>query len=361
MAKKKSNKSNTKQKSSGFWKKVIISFVALIVIVGGGTAYIAYTKIYKPNVELSGKSQAYLYVKTGSNFDDVLKDLLDNHIIKNQSSFVWVAERKGYKNKVKPGKYKIKKNMSNNELVNLLRSGEQEPVKLVFNEARTKQQFVEVIHKQIEASEEDLNSLLNDDEFLKEFGLNSKNVLTLFVPNTYELYWNTTAKDFIERMAKENKKFWTTERVQKAQKLGLTKAEVSILASIVQQESRVVDEQPIIAGVYLNRLKKGMRLQADPTVIYAIGDFTIKRVLNVHLEFDSPYNTYKYAGLPPGPICMPYSTTIDAVLNRKAHNYIYFCAKEDFSGRHNFAATIAEHDRNAAKFRKALNARKIFK
>ena len=361
MAKKKTSKSTTKQKSTGFWKKVIISFIVLVVIVGGGTGYLTYTKIYKPNVELLGKSQAYLYIKTGSNFDDVLKDLLDNHFIKNQSSFIWVAERKGYKTKVKPGKYKIKENMSNNELVNLLRSGVQEPVKLVFNEARTKQQFVEVIHKQIEASEEDLNSLLNDDDFLKEFGLNSKNVLTLFIPNTYEFYWNTSAGDFIKRMVKENNKFWTTERVQKAQKLGLTKSELSILASIVQQESRVVDEQPIIAGVYLNRLKKGMRLQADPTVIFAIGDFSIKRVLNAHLEYDSPYNTYKYAGLPPGPICIPYRTTIDAVLNRKNHNYIYFCAKEDFSGRHNFAATIAEHDRNAAKFRKALNARKIYR
>ena len=361
MAKKKTNKANAKPKSSGFRKKVIISFIALIVVFGGGTAYLTYTKIYKPNVDLSGESQAYLYIKTGSNFNDVLRSLLDNRMIKNESSFVWVAERKGYKNKVKPGKYKIKKKMSNNELVNLLRSGAQEPVKLVFNEARTKQQFVEVISKQIEANQEDLNKLLNDDDFLKEYGLNTKNVLTLFIPNTYEFYWNTSANEFIERMSTESKKFWTTERLKKAQKIGLTKAEASVLASIVQQESRVADEQPVIAGVYINRLKKGMRLQADPTVIYAVGDFTIKRVLNMHLEYDSPYNTYKYAGLPPGPICIPYSSAIDAVLNRKAHNYIYFCAKEDFSGRHNFAANIAEHDRNAAKFRKALNQRKIFK
>jgi UPF0755 protein len=251
--------------------------------------------------------------------------------------------------------------MSNNELVNLLRSGVQEPIKLVFNEARTKNDFIDVISKQIEADKDELQKLINDDTYLNDLGVNSKNVLTLFIPNTYQVYWNTSAKQFIERMAKENEKFWTKNRIQKAQKLNLTKAEVSTLASIVQQESRVVDEQPIIAGVYLNRLKKGMRLQADPTVIFAIGDFTIKRVLNVHLEYDSPYNTYKYAGLPPGPICISYSTTIDAVLNRKAHNYIYFCAKEDFSGRHNFAANIAQHDINAAKFRRALNARKIFK
>jgi UPF0755 protein len=361
MAKKKVNKSGSKGKSSGFFKKVVIAFIIGIIVIGGGTAYYSYTKIYKPNVELFGKPQTYIYIKTGSNFDDVLANLVENKIIKNAASFQWVAERKGYKTKVKPGKYKIKKNMSNNELVNLLRSGAQEPVKLVFNEARTKQDFIEVVTKQIEADNNELQNLINNDDFLKEFGLNSKNVLSLFIPNTYEFYWNTSAQQFLERMAKENQKFWTKNRIQKAQKLGLTKAEVSTLASIVQQESRVVDEQPIIAGVYLNRLKKGMRLQADPTVIFAIGDFTIKRVLNVHLEFDSPYNTYKYAGLPPGPICLPYSSAIDAVLNKKTHNYIYFCAKEDFSGRHNFAANIAEHDRNAAKFRKALNARKIFK
>jgi UPF0755 protein len=361
MAKKKANKALTKSKSSGFLKKVAISLLLGIIVIGGGTAYYSYTKIYKPNVELFGKNQAYLYIKTGSRFEDVLANLVDNNIIKNASSFQWVAERKGYKNKIKPGKYKIKKNMSNNELVNLLRSGAQEPVKLVFNEARTKQDFLEVVNKQIEADKDELQNLINNDDFLKEYGLNSKNVLTLFIPNTYEFYWNTSAQQFIERMAKENDKFWTKTRIQKAQKQGLTKAEVSILASIVQQESRVVDEQPVIAGVYLNRIKKGMRLQADPTVIFAIGDFTIKRVLNVHLDYDSPYNTYKYAGLPPGPICLPYSTAIDAVLNRRVHNYIYFCAKEDFSGRHNFAANIAEHDRNAAKFRSALNARKIFK
>lgn len=361
MAKKKASKAQTKSKSSGFLKKVVVSLLFGIIVIGGGTAYYSYTKIYKPNVELSGKNQAYLYIKTGSKFEDVLANLVDNNIIKNASSFQWVAERKGYKNKIKPGKYRINKNMSNNALVNLLRSGTQEPVKLVFNEARTKQDFLEVVNKQIEADKDELKNLINDDDFLKEYGLNSKNVLTLFIPNTYEFYWNTSAKQFIERMAKENDNFWTKARIQKAQKLSLTKAQVSILASIVQQESRVVDEQPVIAGVYLNRLKKGIRLQADPTVIFAIGDFTIKRVLNVHLEYDSPYNTYKYAGLPPGPICLPYSTAIDAVLNRKAHNYIYFCAKEDFSGRHNFAANIAEHDKNAAKFRRALNARKIFK
>jgi UPF0755 protein len=361
MAKKKVAKSNSKSKPSGFFRKVLISLLFLIVIVGGGTAYYTYTRVYQPNVDTAGKEQTYVFIKTGSNFEDVLINLEQNHIIKNSSSFQWVAERKGYKNKVRPGKYKIRRNMSNNELVNLLRSGVQEPVKLVFNEARTKSDFIEVIHKQIDADKDELNKLINDDSYLSDLGLNSKNVLTLFIPNTYEFYWNTSAKQFIERMAKENEKFWTKNRIQKAQQLGLSKAEVSTLASIVQQESRVVDEQPIIAGVYLNRLKKGMRLQADPTVIFAIGDFTIKRVLNMHLEYDSPYNTYKYAGLPPGPICMPYSTTIDAVLNRKQHNYVYFCAKEDFSGRHNFAANIAEHDRNAAKFRKALNARKIFK
>lgn len=361
MAKKKTTKANPKSKPSGFFRKVIISLLMLIVVVGGGTAYYTYNRIYKSNVDISGKEQAYLYIKTGSNFDDVLTVLVDKHIIKNASSFKWVAERKGYTKKVKPGKYKLKKNMNNNELVNLLRSGVQEPVKLVFNEARTKQEFIEIIARQIEADATELTTLLNDNEFLQTLGLNNKNVLTLFIPNTYELYWNTSAHQFIERMAKENTTFWTKSRIQKAQKLGLTKSEVSILASIVQQESKVKSEQPIIAGVYLNRLNKGMRLQADPTVIFAIGDFAIRRVLGIHLDFDSPYNTYKYSGLPPGPICLPYGSTIDAVLNRAPHNYIYFCANADFSGRHSFASNIIEHNRNAAAFRKALNARKIYK
>ena len=179
------------------------------------------------------------------------------------------------------------------------------------------------------------------------------------IPNTYEFNWNTSADEFFARMAKEYKTFWNDERQQKAQNAGMTQTEVSILSSIVQQETYKIDEMPEVAGVYINRLKKGMRLQADPTVIYAVGDFTLKRVLKKHLETDSPYNTYLYAGLPPGPICIPWPKTLDAVLNYKKHQYMYFCAKEDFSGYHNFAKTLNEHEKNATRYRNALNKRKI--
>lgn len=359
--KRKSSKETSKKKSSGFFRKVLISLFFILIIIGGGTVYFTYTAVYKPNIKLQGKENTFLYINTGSTFNEVLKTLVDSQIINNQSSFKWVAERKGYINKVKPGRYKIKKGMSNNELVNLLRSGVQEPVKLIFNEARTKNDFTEIISKQIEAEKISIEKLLEDNDFLNQYQVNNKNVLTLFIPNTYDFFWNTNAQQFIERMAEENNKFWTKERLKKAARLNLSKTEVSILASIVQQESKVVDEQPVVAGVYLNRLKKKMLLQADPTVIFAVGDFSIRRVLNTHLNYDSPYNTYKYLGLPPGPICMPYSNTIDAVLNSKPHNYLYFCAKADFSGRHSFASTLAQHNRNAEAFRKALNNKKIFK
>ncbi len=359
--KRKSSKETSKKKSSGFFRKVLISLFFILIIIGGGTVYFTYTAVYKPNIKLQGKENTFLYINTGSTFNEVLKTLVDSQIINNQSSFKWVAEHKGYINKVKPGRYKIKKGMSNNELVNLLRSGVQEPVKLIFNEARTKNDFTEIISKQIEAEKISIEKLLEDNDFLNQYQVNNKNVLTLFIPNTYDFFWNTNAQQFIERMAEENNKFWTKERLKKAARLNLSKTEVSILASIVQQESKVVDEQPVVAGVYLNRLKKKMLLQADPTVIFAVGDFSIRRVLNTHLNYDSPYNTYKYLGLPPGPICMPYSNTIDAVLNSKPHNYLYFCAKADFSGRHSFASTLAQHNRNAEAFRKALNNKKIFK
>lgn len=362
MAKKKSNNKSGKSKksTSKFVKKLIIVSFILIFVIGGGTAYYSYTRIYKPNVITSSSENTYFFIKTGSNFEDVLTALTDSHLIRNMSSFKWVAERKGYINKVKPGRYKLKPNMNNNDLVNLLRSGEQEPVNLVFNEARTKEDFVEIIHKQIEADPEELIKLLNNNDFLKQYEVNNKNVLTLFIPNTYQIYWNTSASQFINKMFKEYQRFWNNNRIAKANKLGLSKAEVGILASIVQQESKIKDEQPVIAAVYYNRLKKRMLLQADPTVIYAIGDFNIRRVLSKHLSFDSPYNTYKYLGLPPGPICIPLGSTIDAVLNQPKHNYLYFCAKEDFSGRHNFASNLIEHQRNANAFRNALNKRKIF-
>jgi UPF0755 protein len=201
--------------------------------------------------------------------------------------------------------------------------------------------------------------LFNDDLYLKQYGFNSENCIAMFIPNTYEFYWNTPAKKFMERMAREYKAFWNPSRKMKAKTIGLTQAQVAVLASIVEQETHRDDEKPIVAGVYLNRYKKGWKLEADPTLVYALGNFTVQRVLNQYKEIDSPYNTYMYAGLPPGPICIPSISSIDAVLNYSKHEYFYFCARDDFSGYHCYAKTYTEHLVNAKRFQKELNRRKI--
>ena len=201
---------------------------------------------------------------------------------------------------------------------------------------------------------------MNDSTWCDSLGFTRETIPALFIPNTYEIYWNVSPERFMARMKQEYNRFWTEERRKKAEALGLTPVEVSTLASIVEEESAVADEYPTIAGLYLNRLKAGMPLQADPTVKFAAGDFALQRILDKHLAIDSPYNTYKYAGLPPGPIRIPSIRAIDAVLNPAHHRYFYMCAKEDFSGRHNFAATLAEHNRNANRYRAELNRRKIY-
>jgi len=252
--------------------------------------------------------------------------------------------------------------MSNNELVNLLRSGKQVPVKLTFNSIRTPEQLAGKVAKQIEADSTDIIKLLKSESFTSSYGFNKYTIMTMFIPNTYEVYWNMSAEDFFRRMANEYKNFWTEERKQKAKNINLMQSQVSILASVVQAEQSVHhDEKRIIAGLYINRLQKRMKLESDPTLVYAVGDFEIKRVLNIHKEVESPFNTYKYLGLPPGPINLPEISSIDAVLNYQPNNYIFMCAKEDFSGKHNFAVTYNEHLRNAERYRAALNKRKIMR
>lgn len=349
------------EKKSSFLSKVIISFLLLLAVGGGLWVYKKYNSIYQPNVILQGKKTAYFYIPTGSTFAEVVNRLYEKNYIVNTSSFEWLAEIKKLKNNVHPGRYLIKVGMNNYELTNLLRSGKQEPVRLVLNTLRTKEQFASKVSKQIEADSISLLNLLHDADFLGTYHLTDENAIMLFIPNTYEFYWNTSAKEFFDRMADEYDRFWSEDRKDRAKETGLSQAEVSILASIVEQETSKNDEKPVIAGVYINRLKKGMRLEADPTLIYAIGDFSINRVLDAHKDIDSPYNTYKYAGLPPGPICLPSIASLDAVLNYNKHDYIFFCAKEDFSGYHNFAESYEQHIINARKFRKELNKKKILK
>jgi UPF0755 protein len=326
----------------------------LFIVAGAVFSFLLYGYFFKSNVTIGNRPYTYLYIPTGSGFNEVCEILATNKFLKSRSAFEWVAHRKQYEDKVKPGRYRIKNGMSNNGLINLLRSGKQEPVRLVFQNIRRREELAGKISRQIEADSISLIRLLLDQNFLKQFGVNPVNSFVLFIPNTYEFYWNTTAEGFIRRMAQEKLKFWNKTRNEKCQISGFTVSQVVTLASIIEKETNKDQEKPMIAGVYVNRLRKGWPLQADPTIIFAWNDYTIKRVLNRHLTIDSPYNTYIHSGLPPGPICIPSISSIDAVLNFKHHNYLYFCAKDDLSGYHVFATTLSEHNRNAKKYQASL-------
>lgn len=340
-------------------KKVAWSGVAIMLLIVGIFGYVIYQRLFSANVMTGKVNSEFVYIPTGSNFEDVIRILDEKHLIINEKTFRWTAEQMKYTRDIKPGRYRLKANMNNKELVSLLRSGKQEPLNVVFNNIRTKEQLVQRIGEQIEANPQSLLNLLNDADYTGRLGFTPANILALFIPNTYEFYWNTSADKFIQKMAKEYKKFWTEERIAKSKQIKLSQVQVSIIASIVQQESNKESEKPVIAGVYINRFQQGWPLEADPTLVYALGDFTINRVLNVYKQIDSPYNTYKYKGLPPGPICLPTVKSIDAVLNYSRHKFMYFCAKDDFSGYHAFAETLSQHANNARKFQKALDKRHI--
>ncbi len=337
---------------------IILSFLLLIFVLAGQYAYQVYTKIYEKNVE----SKGVVYIPTGADFDEFLDSLYASNLVADTAGFAQTAMLKGFNKKVYPGRYVLKSGMTNAQIVNKFQNGLQDPVKLTFNSIRTKEQFAGKVAKKIEADSSSIAELLNNEAYVSEFGFDTKNIISMFLPDSYEFYWNTSAKSFIKRMNKEYKKFWTEERLQKAKALNLTPQQVSVLASVVQAEQlQHPSERAKIAGLYINRLKKGMLLQSDPTLIFAIGDFSKKRVLNKDKEINSPYNTYKHVGLPPGPINMPDKSSIDAVLNYQKHDYIYMCAKDDFSGYHNFATNLTQHNINARKYQNALNKQKIYK
>lgn len=337
-------------------KKFIIALVLVIVIALGFTFFFYYMRYYGPNV--TDKEQ-YLYIHTGATFDDVYKTVRDEGIVKDTATFHWAANNMGYIGRVKAGRYRLHDGMSNRKLINTLASGEQEPVTLAFNNLRLEKQFAGFISKKLEPDSASIMHLLDSTSFLQQYGLTKDDAYVVFLPNTYQLYWNTTPEKFFKKMYASYERFWTAERKQKAAALNLTQAQVSILASIVDAEALHDDEMPTIAGLYLNRLRKGMKLESDPTVIFAKQDFTIHRVLNRDLATESPYNTYLHTGLPPGPIMMPSVNAINAVLDYIPSNYLYMCAKADFSGYHAFASNVAEHQANARKYQEALNSRHI--
>ncbi len=341
-------------------RKYIILIVLLLITAGISGMLMMYDRIWRNNVSIPAGESVDLFIPTGSDFEDVFMLLADQGILRDSSDFRWVAMKKNYPRHVNPGRYRIRSGMSNNRLVGMLRSGTQEPVKLVFNHIRSPEMLAGIVSSQIEADSMEILSLFTDADLLEKHQLTRETILGIFIPNTYEIYWNTSGEEFQVRMLREYRDFWNEERLRKAKRMGLEPMEVVTLASIVDEETLFQDEEARIAGVYINRLNRRIRLHADPTVKYAAGDMNMNRVLKKHLLIDSPYNTYRYGGLPPGPIVVPSISAIDAVLNYEQHDYLYFCAREDFSGYHNFARTLAQHNENARSYQNALNRRKIF-
>lgn len=279
----------------------------------------------------------------------------DGGYLKNINRFHYVATLLDLDSSIRPGHYTIKKGMNYVQLARMFQRGLQTPVKVTFNNIRTLPQLAGRVSRQLEADSLTFVQTLIADTVPAYYGFTHETFLGMFIPDTYEMYWTVQPAGFMDRMSKEYERFWSGERQSKLAKTGLSEIEAITLASIVYEETKMSDEMPTVAGVYINRLRFGMKLQADPTVKFAVGDFTLRRILYRHLDVDSPYNTYMHAGLPPGPICMPSVRAIDAVLNYKEHDYLYFCAKPDFSGYHNFAATHAQHNRNKAAWVEALN------
>jgi UPF0755 protein len=338
------------------FKKIILIIVALLI-----AAAVYYTPKYIKSNTVAFGDKKYFYIPTGSSYQNILDGLSKENLLKDLASFKKVADGMNLQNHVHPGRYEIKQGMSNYSIAKMFRSGNQKPVKLVLNKYRTKGDLISKISKELEADSISLAAILNDNDFLNQWGLDSNSSIAAFTPNTYEFYWNSDAKKIFNKISKTYEAFWTDENKAKAKKINLSPVQVFTLASIVDEETNKKDEKGNVASVYLNRLQKGMKLQADPTARFAYGDFTIKRVRDKHTQFASPYNTYYVEGLPPGPICNPSKSSLDAVLNAPSTNYLFFCAKEDFSGYHNFASNDVEHVANAKKFQAAMDAREIIR
>lgn len=337
-------------------KKIIIGVLLAIVLVALAVAYYGYTVI---STGFNIEKPVSIYIDQSLDYDQLLRELEDSARLENVSNFDKLASIMSYKDNLKTGRYVIKPDMTIHDVIKILRSGNQTAVKLRFNNLRTKQDFAERIGEQLMFDQSELLNYISDSAKCKELGFSLENIAAMFIPNTYEVYWDTSVETFIQRMRKEYDAFWNSERKAKAAEIRLTPIEVSILASIVEEECTYSDEYPMVAGLYLNRLKIGQALQADPTVKFAVGDFSLRRILNKHLEVESAYNTYLNTGLPPGPIRIPSIKGLDSVLNYAKHDYLYMCAKDDFSGYHDFAKSFAEHQRNAIKYRQALNKRGI--
>ena len=330
--------------------KQLVLFLLIILIVAGG--YSAWN-LFGPAVGSS--AYKYLYIKTGTNFAALKNELSEKGIIPSEFFFNQVSSRAKF-NEVKPGRYKIQPKMSLLNFVRMLKAGRQEPVKLVINKLRTKEDFASKIGKNFECDSTSVINFITSNDSLINYGLDTNTMMTLVIPNTYSINWNGDVSKIITRFKKEHDDFWNEERLKKAAKLNLSPEQVYTVASIVEEETNKEPDKELIASVYTNRINKGMRLEADPTVKYAMRDFGLKRILYGHLQYPSPYNTYRNNGLPPGPICTPSPNTIDAVLNQPKTDYIFFVAKPDFKGHSNFATNYEEHKKFAKQYQKALDS-----
>ncbi len=339
---------------------VVLKIMAVIALAAIGGGLWGWNTAFRPN---SLESQGRFILHPGTSADSAVAQLAEQGRIRDAASFGRYLSWRGWNadGGLRAGRYMIPDGLDNRGLARLLRSGAREAVRVRFNAARLPQEVAETVADQITLDRSDILAAMTDPLTAARNGTDVEAFRTRFIPNTYEMWFDISAPDFVDRMVREWKIWWSLEKRAQAEALGLSPEEVGILASIVKSETSRMDEAPTVAGLYLNRLRRGMRLQADPTLIYALGDFSIRRVLNVHRKIDSPYNTYKHSGLPPGPINFPEPGYLNAVLNADEHDFIFMCAREDFSGYHAFARTNREHERNARRYRKALDKQGVYK
>lgn len=333
-------------------------FIVLAMLLFVCFSYYIYQILFTPNFQWQ-KEDGYLYIRKGADFKEVLDSMKKNEMLQDVKSFAFIAKLAGYQDNVRPGRYRIKANSNNIKVVRMLRNARQEPVKLTFNNIRLKEDLAEKVGGKFAFSADSLLFYLKDPATAKHYGFDTTTFMSMFIPNTYEVYWDVKSHVFLDKMHGEYLKFWTKERLAKAKAIGFTPVQVSTLASIVEAETNKQSERSRIAGLYINRLNINMPLQADPTVKYAVRDFSIKRVYQVHTQIDSPYNTYKYTGLPPGPINLPSIASIDAVLNYEKNKYLYFCASCNRIGFHDFTENYNDHVNNANRYRNYLDKEQI--
>ena len=339
-------------------KKIIYSLVIIAVLVIAGIITGCALFLNHP---VKSETKAYLYIDDDDTADSVYHKIETNFQVSSLTGLRMLASWSGYEEHVRTGAYRLIPSENTLAIFRKLRNGNQTPVQVTIPSVRTVGTLIRTVSRQLMTDSASIATLLNDSAYCARLGYDKYTLPALFIPNTYEVYWNIGAEEFIKRMVKEHDRFWNGKRTEQAKAIGFTPIEIATIASIVEEETANKAEKPMVAGLYINRLHKDMLLQADPTVKFALQEFGLRRILNKHLEADSPYNTYKYAGLPPGPIRIPSVDGLESVLNYSRHDYLYMCAKEDFSGTHNFAKNINEHLANARRYQQALNQRKIMK